>query len=205
MRIERLGRDSLRVSDLADPAGWANVLRPTVAESTHDVVPGESDVVVIARPGRIDDVAKLVADLPSDRVTNPGHVGNEPAAADVTIPVAMDGPDLDEVAEHTGLTTEEVVARILDVPLRVAFCGFSPGFSYLTGLPDELHLARRASPRREVAAGSLAIAAGYAAVYPSPSPGGWHLLGSTDVAVWDVDRDPPALLAPGTIVRFTSP
>ncbi|MEM9041376.1 MAG: carboxyltransferase domain-containing protein [Actinomycetota bacterium] len=204
MRIERLGRDAIRVSDLVDPAGWTNLLRPTIAESAHDVVPGESDVVVIARPGRLDDVAALVADLPSDRVAAAGHGGTGPEVADVTIPVEMDGPDLGEVAERTGLTTDDVVRRILGVPLRVAFCGFSPGFAYLTGLPDELHVARRASPRRTVPAGSLAIAAGYAAVYPSPSPGGWHLLGSTDVVVWDVDRDPPALLAPGTIVRFTT-
>jgi KipI family sensor histidine kinase inhibitor len=84
----------------------------------------------------------------------------------------------------------------------VGFCGFAPGFAYLEGLDPGLHLPRRATPRTRVPPGSVAIAAAYTAVYPTASPGGWHLVGSTAMAVWDAERSPPALLAPGTLVRF---
>jgi len=85
----------------------------------------------------------------------------------------------------------------------VEFCGFAPGFAYLRGLPPQLHLPRRASPRTQVPAGSVAIAAHYSAVYPNDSPGGWHLVGTTSLSVWDANQNPPALLQPGTAVRFT--
>ena len=84
----------------------------------------------------------------------------------------------------------------------VAFCGFMPGFAYMTGLPAALHLPRRATPRERVPVGAVAIAAEYAGVYPRESPGGWHLLGRTDAVLWDDGREPPALLPPGTRVRF---
>jgi KipI family sensor histidine kinase inhibitor len=88
------------------------------------------------------------------------------------------------------------------VEYEVSFCGFAPGFAYLVGLPHQLHLPRRASPRTRVPAGSVAIAATYSAVYPRESPGGWHLLGTTNASMWDVSRQPPALLQPGMGVRF---
>jgi KipI family sensor histidine kinase inhibitor len=120
----------------------------------------------------------------------------------VEIPVTYDGEDLGEVAALTGLSEAEVVARHQGASYRVAFCGFSPGFAYLTGLPRELHVPRRETPRTVVPAGSVAVAGDYASVYPRASPGGWRLLGRTDVPLWDLDRDPPALLRPGTRVRF---
>jgi KipI family sensor histidine kinase inhibitor len=85
---------------------------------------------------------------------------------------------------------------------RVDFCGFAPGFAYLTGLDEALWLPRRSTPRTRVPAGSVAIASEYSAVYPGASPGGWHLLGTTSAQVWDPDRVRPALLEPGTKVRF---
>lgn len=85
---------------------------------------------------------------------------------------------------------------------RVAFCGFAPGFGYLTGLPERYHLPRRATPRTAVPAGSLALAGEYAGVYPRSSPGGWQLIGSTDAVLWDPEREPAALFAPGVRVRF---
>ena len=85
---------------------------------------------------------------------------------------------------------------------RALFLGFAPGFAYLGPLPSGLVVPRRATPRTHVPAGSVAIAGGYTAVYPGQSAGGWHLLGRTDAALWDPFRDPPALLAPGDIVRF---
>lgn len=120
----------------------------------------------------------------------------------VEIPVVYDGDDLVDVARRIGVSVDEVIGRHAGATYQVAFCGFAPGFAYLAGLPAELHLARRATPRPRVPAGSVAIAAGFSAVYPTSSPGGWHLLGRTDTVLFDVDRDPPARLTPGTTVRF---
>jgi KipI family sensor histidine kinase inhibitor len=120
----------------------------------------------------------------------------------VAIDVTYDGADLAEVAGRCGLTADEVVAIHSGAEYTVAFCGFLPGFAYLHGLPAELRLPRRATPRPQVPAGSVAVAGEWASVYPSSSPGGWHLLGTTGAELWDDDRDPPSLLAPGDRVRF---
>ena len=122
--------------------------------------------------------------------------------AEVSIPVVYDGPDLAEVAARTGMRSEEVIDRHTAGRYRVAFCGFAPGFAYLTGLDPLLHVPRRDAPRTQVPVGSVAVADRFTAVYPQASPGGWHLLGRTSEVMWDVDRQPPALLPPGTAVRF---
>ncbi|MFJ6694747.1 allophanate hydrolase subunit 1 [Streptomyces sp. NPDC091272] len=121
----------------------------------------------------------------------------------VEIPVRYDGPDLADVAALWEMPAERVPEVLGGLELRVAFCGFAPGFGYLTGLPTALHLPRRSSPRTAVPAGSVALAGEYAGVYPRSSPGGWQLVGSTDATLWDPRREPAALLAPGTRVRFT--
>ncbi|MFF2580290.1 5-oxoprolinase subunit B family protein [Streptomyces goshikiensis] len=120
----------------------------------------------------------------------------------ITVPVRYDGPDLAEVARLWDVTEREVAGVVGSLVFRVAFCGFAPGFGYLTGLPERLHLPRRATPRAAVPAGSLALAGEYAGVYPRSSPGGWQLIGTTDAALWDPERDPAALFAPGVRVRF---
>jgi KipI family sensor histidine kinase inhibitor len=120
----------------------------------------------------------------------------------VEIEVDYDGADLAEVAAATGLTADEVVAAHAGTVFTVAFCGFAPGFAYLSGLPPELHLPRRSSPRTRVPEGSVAIADAFSAVYPRSSPGGWHLLGRTQARLWDLARDVPGLLQPGDRVRF---
>jgi KipI family sensor histidine kinase inhibitor len=120
----------------------------------------------------------------------------------VTIPVLYDGPDLADLSSATGLGVAEIVERHAAPVYVVAFCGFSPGFAYLTGLDPLLRLPRRSTPRTRVPAGSVAVADEFAGVYPAAGPGGWHLLGCTDAVLWDVERDPPALLPPGTRVRF---
>jgi KipI family sensor histidine kinase inhibitor len=106
------------------------------------------------------------------------------------------------VARATGLTVATVIDLHSAARYVAAFCGFSPGFAYLRGLPPALQLPRRATPRASVPAGSVAIASEYAAVYPRSSPGGWHLLGTTDTVLFDPAADPPALIQPGTSVRF---
>jgi KipI family sensor histidine kinase inhibitor len=180
-------------------AAWAAALRAHALPGVVDVVPAARTVLV-----RCADAA--AADAVASRVP---HI--DAAAADlqptrrvVEIPVVYDGDDLDDVARATGLGPDEVIARHTGSSFRVEFCGFAPGFAYLAGLDEALRLPRRTTPRTRVPAGSVAIASAYSAVYPGVSPGGWHLLGSTPTRVWDVDRDPPALLEPGTAVRFVA-
>ncbi|MFB7056737.1 5-oxoprolinase subunit B family protein [Streptomyces vinaceus] len=120
----------------------------------------------------------------------------------VTVPVRYDGPDLAEVARLWGVAEREVAGVVGDTVFRVAFCGFAPGFGYLTGLPERFRLPRRATPRTAVPAGSLAFAGEYAGVYPRSSPGGWQLVGTADAVLWDPEREPAALFAPGVRVRF---
>ncbi|MFE2171006.1 allophanate hydrolase subunit 1 [Streptomyces sp. NPDC059447] len=121
----------------------------------------------------------------------------------VTVEVRYDGPDLAEVARLWGVAPGEVPGIVGATEFRVAFCGFAPGFGYLTGLPERFHLPRRDTPRPSVPAGSLALAGEYAGVYPRSSPGGWQLIGSTEAVLWDPEREPAALFAPGVRVRFT--
>ncbi|MEU9032236.1 allophanate hydrolase subunit 1 [Streptomyces sp. NPDC048383] len=149
-----------------------------------------------------------------DGVRDPGALAGRiarwevPALADtegplVTVPVRYDGPDLAEVAAAWRVAPDEVPRLVGGTVFRVAFCGFAPGFGYLTGLPPHLRVPRRATPRTAVPAGSLALAGEYAGVYPRSSPGGWQLIGSTGAVLWDPARRPAALFAPGVRVRFT--
>ncbi|MFG3553995.1 allophanate hydrolase subunit 1 [Micromonospora sp. NPDC047557] len=124
--------------------------------------------------------------------------------AEVVVPVEFDGPDLPVVADHWGVDVPAVLRRLTSTRFRVAFCGFAPGFPYLTGLPADLALPRLPTPRPRVPAGSVALAGPYAGIYPSASPGGWLLVGRTDLPLFDVDGDPPARLGPGTRVRMVA-
>ena len=123
---------------------------------------------------------------------------------EIEIPVTYDGPDLADVASHTGLSEDEIVAAHTGTPWTVAFGGFAPGFAYLVGGDERLVVPRRDSPRTSVPAGSVGLAGEFSGVYPRSSPGGWQLIGRTDAVMFDVDRDPPALLAPGAHVRFVA-
>ncbi|MFJ8749488.1 allophanate hydrolase subunit 1 [Streptomyces sp. NPDC102441] len=122
----------------------------------------------------------------------------------VEIPVVYDGPDLADVAEAWGVAVDEVGRIHARTEFRVAFCGFAPGFGYLTGLPAHLSVERRATPRTRVPAGALALAGPYTGIYPRPSPGGWQIVGRMPgpEALWDPGREPAALLLPGARVRF---
>ncbi|MFY1705277.1 5-oxoprolinase subunit B family protein [Micromonospora sp. WMMA1923] len=122
----------------------------------------------------------------------------------VEVPTEWNGPDLAAVAEHWRTGVPEVIRRLTGTEFRVAFCGFAPGFAYLTGLPAEQAVPRRATPRTRVPAGSVALAGPYAGIYPTESPGGWQLVGRTDLPLFDVHADPPARLTPGTRVRLVS-
>jgi KipI family sensor histidine kinase inhibitor len=126
------------------------------------------------------------------------------AAAAIEIPVVYDGPDLESVATAAGISSEAVVRLHSSTLYTAAFCGFAPGFAYLTGLPRELQLPRLDSPRPNVPRGSVAIAGEYSGIYPSSSPGGWHLIASTQLRVFDPISSQPALIEPGATVRFVA-
>ncbi|MFT4126650.1 MAG: carboxyltransferase domain-containing protein [Gordonia sp. (in: high G+C Gram-positive bacteria)] len=122
----------------------------------------------------------------------------------VEIGVHYDGADLAEVAATLGVDGAQVVAWHTGTTWRVEFMGFAPGFGYLVPESDcpLTTVGRRAEPRTRVPAGAVAVAAGYSAVYPRSSPGGWHLVGRTDRRLWDESSTPPTPLGPGTRVRF---
>ncbi|MCS5493001.1 5-oxoprolinase subunit B family protein [Curtobacterium flaccumfaciens] len=120
----------------------------------------------------------------------------------LVIPVTYDGEDLDTVTELTGMRRDELVAWHTGQLWTSAFCGFAPGFSYLTGSDRPLDLPRRSTARKAVPSGAVAVAGEFSAVYPRTSPGGWQLIGRTDVPMWSLDRTPPALAPAGTLVRF---
>jgi KipI family sensor histidine kinase inhibitor len=122
----------------------------------------------------------------------------------VEISCRYHGPDLADVAKHWGVAEAEVVEIHTSLSHRVAFCGFAPGFAYIDGLGERWQAPRRAAPRATLRAGSVGLAGTYTGIYPRPSPGGWQIIGYTDATLWDPGRDPPALLAPGTAVRFVA-
>jgi KipI family sensor histidine kinase inhibitor len=162
--------------------------------ATVELVPSARTLLL----DELDDQAAVARDL---RTWRP-----EPAATanprEVLIPTVYDGPDLADVAAHWDVDVADVRRIHSELVHEVAFIGFSPGFAYITGIPEELRLPRRTTPRTRVPAGSVAVADGFTGVYPRESPGGWQLLGRTTVAMWDQDRDPPSLLAAGDRVRF---
>ncbi|EYT61001.1 allophanate hydrolase [Curtobacterium flaccumfaciens UCD-AKU] len=120
----------------------------------------------------------------------------------LVIPVTYDGDDLDSVTELTCMRRDELVAWHTGQLWTSAFCGFAPGFSYLTGSDRPLDLPRRSTARTAVPSGAVAVAGEFSAVYPRTSPGGWQLIGRTDVPMWSLERTPPALAPAGTLVRF---
>jgi KipI family sensor histidine kinase inhibitor len=180
------------------PATLAAWIRESMGERVREVVPGATTVLVEFRDAAACSQAQAEIDIGAFDMAAPRSVVQET----LVCPVTFNGPDLEEVAARVDLSVAALIDVLTTAHLTVAFCGFAPGFGYLTGLPELLHLPRRATPRTRVEPGSVAIAAGYAAIYPSASPGGWHLLGKCDLPLWDLNADPPALMTPGRQVRF---
>jgi KipI family sensor histidine kinase inhibitor len=120
----------------------------------------------------------------------------------IVIPVRYDGMDIDELARRCALTVDALISIHCAADYTVSFLGFQPGFAYLDGLDKRLRVPRRDEPRARVPAGSVAVARRYSAVYPLDSPGGWHIIGSTNVRLFDPTREPFALLSAGDRVQF---
>jgi KipI family sensor histidine kinase inhibitor len=198
MHTRRAGAAALLVecADGAEVEAWRAELwrrRERGELAAVEIVPAARTVLLdgLADP---EETAGLIAAWapPPAASTAPGPL--------IKIIVRYDGVDLAAVASEWKVSVSEAVDRIAATELRVAFCGFAPGFAYLTGLPWPV--SRLDTPRARVPAGSVALAGEYAGIYPTASPGGWRLIGSTDAVLFDIDRDPPALLAPGTRVRL---
>ena len=201
MKVRVAGERGLlvEVEDLATVHRLHAALRELDPPGVVELVPAYRTVLIVADPGQAEALDDLAARLPGLELPPAEAVAGET----VEIPVRYDGEDLPEVAGLTGLEPEEVVRRHTAPEYTVAFLGFSPGFPYLVGLDPALEVPRRDTPRTSIPAGSVALAGNQTGIYPSASPGGWQLIGHTDVALFDPARDPPALLAPGTRLRFT--
>jgi KipI family sensor histidine kinase inhibitor len=196
VRIHLYGDDALLV-EVPDPATALALFRQARARHVpaSDIVPAARSVLLDGLPDREHWARELAG----------WQVGPDPAdpsGATVEVPTRYDGADLDDVARRWDMTVEEVVATHTGTAFVVAFCGFAPGFAYCTGLDERLAVPRHHDPRPRVPAGAVALADAFTGVYPTASPGGWRLLGRTDLSLWDPAREQPATLAPGTRVRF---
>ncbi|GAA1779395.1 allophanate hydrolase subunit 1 [Streptomonospora arabica] len=200
MRVLRCADSGVlvEVADLDEALALQAALVEDPPRGVTDIVPAARTVLLRMHPdgGDADAVAEAVGRLRPRR-------GERARAGELEVPVQYDGEDLADIAALTGLSERDVVAVHTGAEWTVAFCGFAPGFGYLVCDDTRLHVPRRGEARARVPPGAVALAGEFTGIYPRASPGGWRLLGRTDVVTWDLERDPPALLRPGVRVRFT--
>ncbi|MQY17269.1 5-oxoprolinase subunit B family protein [Nocardia macrotermitis] len=189
-------------TDRAGVAGFIDQLRDNPVAGVSDVLPAARTVLLTLYPGVDVSVVTRRLRAAFDAISERAAQELKDIAA-VEIPVRYDGVDLAETAALLGISERELISRHTRAVWRCAFIGFAPGFGYLEAPDAELTVPRREQSRTAVPAGAVALAAGYSAVYPRSSPGGWRIIGSTSATLWDLDRSEPALLRPGTRVRFT--
>ncbi|PKW15064.1 5-oxoprolinase subunit B family protein [Saccharopolyspora spinosa] len=186
----------IELADLEAVQALYAVLAEDPPEGVTDLVPAARTLLLHLGPranaGAVEAAVRAVE--PRDGARASGDL--------LRVPVVYDGADLAEVAALTGLTEREVVHRHTGAEWTVAFGGFAPGFGYLVGGPPELVVPRRTESRTKVPPGSVGLAGAFSGIYPRESPGGWQLIGRTDLEIWRVDREPPALLRPGVRVQF---
>jgi KipI family sensor histidine kinase inhibitor len=159
----------------------------------EEIVPGERTILLDGVDPDQLDVAAWASSPEAPPVEGPV----------VEIATVFDGEDLRYVAEFWDIPVDAAIERLSETEFTVAFCGFAPGFAYMRGLASEWAVPRLDAPRARVPAGAVALAGAYAGIYPTASPGGWRLVGHTDQNLFDVRREPPALLGPGTRVHLT--
>lgn len=185
----------LECADLTETLGLLRALRAAEPADIIEMVPGARTIFLRAAEPlsrrRQRDLLELEP-LPVDVADH----------EEVVIGVHYDGADLAEVARLTGLSTGEVIGAHTGQVWTVGFCGFAPGFGYLHGENERLRVPRRTEPRTAVPAGAVGLADVWSGIYPRRGPGGWQLIGHTRQTLWDLERDPPALLQPGTTIRF---
>ena len=201
VNIRRAGTEALLLEVDAPYAWFAAIAAARTRGEIQcaEIVPGAQTVLIIGIDPGDPGLAALI-DSTAGTLTHPFAIPAEEAvAAPLEIAVRWDGPDLAEVG---AVWDRDPAAVMRETIFTVAFGGFAPGFAYLTGLAEKWHLPRRPTPRPSVPAGSVAVAGAYAGIYPRATPGGWQLLGSTDAPLFDVERQPPALLVPGMTVRM---
>lgn len=180
---------------------WWLTQRLADVPSVVETIPGMNNITVVLRDPKalaLDAIERLQRWWEESEAM-------EPPSRQVTIPVIYggeQGPDLAEVARHTGLSEKQVVEQHAAVDYVVYFIGFQPGFPYLGGLPEALATPRRGEPRLSVPAGSVGIGGNQTGIYPLPTPGGWQIIGRTPKALFDPTKEPPGLLLPGDSVRF---
>lgn len=200
MRFLPVGRSALLV-ELDDLAAVLSLHAEIERRRARGWAPSLTDVVPAASTILLDGVSDRAAVEQDLRgwIVPPVTAEDGPV---VEIPCRYTGPDLAAVAAAWRVSELEAARMHARTQYRVAFCGFAPGFAYLTGLGEELAVPRRPSPRTAVPAGSVGVAGVFTGVYPRSSPGGWQIIGATGVCLWDPGKEPPAQLIPGTRVRF---
>jgi KipI family sensor histidine kinase inhibitor len=191
----------MQFDSTADVLACAAALREAALPGVLDIVPASRTVLVKLDAPRYQGVTRRR--LRTLRVTPDAMPLAPPEErVDVVIDVVYDGADLSEVADRTGLNTAQVINAHTATRWRVGFSGFPPGFAYLVSGDPRLAVPRRSEPRSSVPAGAVGLAGEFTGIYPRRSPGGWQLIGHTDVVMWDIDRPNPALLTPGMWVQF---
>ncbi|WP_194816604.1 allophanate hydrolase subunit 1 [Nocardia sp. XZ_19_385] len=203
--IRAAGDRALLVAPTGGIADLAAALRNRDVPGVEDVLPAaETLLVTLDSPNDAERVRRALGELleeAADDVSR-GTLSRNDFPEPLVIPVRYDGVDLDDVARLLNLSTAEVVAAHTSTTWHCGFVGFAPGFGYLESADHRLTVPRRDQARTAIPAGAVALAGGYTAVYPRSTPGGWRLIGHTDLRMWDVDRDPPALIQAGSAVRF---
>ena len=187
----------VELSDMDEVLALYAHLDEDLPDGVVDMVPAAATLLLTIDRSRTD-VESLARQVRSIEI----GTHHRATTGEVEVPVIYDGEDLAEVARLTGLDERAVVEAHTGTPWTVAFCGFAPGFGYMVGGDERLQVPRRDNPRTRVPRGSVAIAGEFASIYPRESPGGWQLIGRTSLEVWDIDREPPGLLVPGTVVRY---
>lgn len=215
MRIEPLGDSALivRVADQFDPDTSLNAVVAAVRQLEAGAIPGLIGLAPayttigvffdLARTAGFDELKATIEHALQTSLEPARPRGGAETA--IEVPVCYENefaPDLSDVAQHTGLSQDEIIRRHSDATYRVACVGFTPGFPYLSGLPPELATPRRSSPRKEIPAGAVAIGGTQTGIYPRKSPGGWNIIGRTPLRLFDVQRESPALFHAGDQVSF---
>ncbi|WP_084466697.1 5-oxoprolinase subunit B family protein [Nocardia arthritidis] len=191
-------------------AELVTALRDRPVPGVQDLLPAAETILLTLDSPRAAEAVRraltsLLIALHAERpaAVSRGTLPDSPSHAEpVSIPVRYDGADLDEVARTLEVTTREVIAAHTGTVWRCSFVGFAPGFGYLESPDGRLAVPRKAQARTSIPVGAVGLAGGYSAVYPRSTPGGWQLIGTTDLRMWDVERDPPALIRGGATVRF---